>query len=121
MKRILSILASLCFSFPALAQGKTVFDGEFWQDQPLPGWETQVHDRIDLMGHITFTTQAPMPKCYYTKDAMYKASEKVTGIPYSGVNNYCGYVGKDISFFTFLSAVSNDQSNMYKVNYHLPP
>lgn len=120
MKKIFSI-AFLLLSFAAAAQRQTVYDGEFWQDQPLPGWEQETHDRIELMGKVTFTTQAPMAKCYHTKDAMFEAYEEVTGIPYSGVHDFCGYVGKDVSFHTFLSAVYNDRSSMYLVNYHLPP
>ena len=121
MKKIIAISTALLMVLPATAQRETSFDGQYWQDQPLPGWETQVRDRIELMGRIEWTTQAPMPKCYYVKEAMFDAYEDVTGIPYSGVHDFCGYVGKDVSFYTFLSAVYNDQSSMYKVNYHLPP
>lgn len=120
MKRLL-ILAALLLPLAAAAQRQTVYDGEYWQDQPLPGWETEVHDRIELMGNIKFKTMAPMAKCYYVKEAMYDEGEEITGIPYSGVHDFCGYVGKDVSFRTFLSAVYNEESSMYKVNYHLPP
>lgn len=108
-------------SLGAFAQRPTEFDGQYWQDLPLPGWETEVRDRIDLMANISWTTEAPMPKCFHTKDAMFEAGEERKGIPYSAVHDFCGYVGKDISFFTFLSAVNNPQSSMYKVNYHLQP
>ena len=74
------------------------------------------------MGHVKWTTQAPMPKCFHnTKDAMFEAGEERTGIPYSAVHDWCGYVGKDISYRTFLSAVNNPRSSMYLVNYHLQP
>ena len=121
MKKILLLSASILLAISASAQRKTEFDGEFWQDQPLPGWETEVFNRMELMGRIKWTTQAPMAKCYYVKEAMFDAYEEVSGIPYSGVHDFCGYVGKDVSFYTFLSAVYNDQSSMYKVNYHLQP
>lgn len=121
MKRILTIIAAVLVTATSFAQRQTVFDGEYWQDQPLPGWETAVRDRIELMANIEWTTKAPMPKCFHTKDAMFEEGEDRTGIPYSAVHDFCGYVGKDISFFTFLSAVNNVESNMYKVNYHLMP
>ena len=121
MKRLLSFLAALCLLAPAFAQRETVSDGELSWDEPLPGWETEVRDRIDLMGNIEWSTEAPMPKCFHTKDAMFEAGEVRRGIPYSAVHDFCGYVGKDISFYTFMSAVNNKYSSMYKVNYHLQP
>lgn len=121
MRKLLAILATLCLSASAFAQRQTAFDGELYWDEPLPGWETAVRDRIDLMANIEWTTEAPMPKCFHTKDAMFEAGENRRGIPYSAVHDFCGYVGKDISFFTFLSAVNNKYSSMYKVNYHLQP
>lgn len=121
MRKLLAILAALCLSASVFAQRQTTFDGELYWDEPLPGWETAVRDRIDLMANIEWTTEAPMPKCFHTKDAMFEQGEVRTGIPYSAVHDFCGYVGKDISFFTFMSAVNNKYSSMYKVNYHLQP
>ena len=121
MKRLLLLLSAALISFVAFAQRPTEFDGEYWQDLPLPGWETEVHDRIDLMANVEWTTEAPMPKCFHTKDAMFEAGETRKGVPYSAVHDFCGYVGRDISFYTFLSAVNNPRSSMYKVNYHLMP
>ena len=121
MKKAICILAILCLGFIANAQRQTVFDGEFWQDQPLPGWESEVRDRVELAGKVSFTAQAPMPKTFHKKDAMFEAGEEITGVPYSSVQRFCGIVGKDISFYTFLSAVDNPRSSMYLVNYHLPP
>lgn len=121
MKRLLLLLSAALLSFVAFAQRPAEYDGQYWQDLPLPGWETEVRDRIDLMANVAWTTEAPMPKCFHTKDAMFEAGEERTGVPYSAVHDFCGYVGKDISFFTFLSAVNNKYSSMYKVNYHLMP
>lgn len=120
MKRLL-ILTALLIPAVAGAQRNTVYDGEYWQDQPLPGWESETAARIDRMGHTTAETLAPMSKCYHVKEAMFDEGEEIKGIPYSGVHDFCGYVGKDISFYTYLSAMANPQSSMYLVNYHLPP
>lgn len=121
MKRISILLTTLCAALPLFAQKGAQFDGELWQDQPLPGWESETAARIDRMGHTTAETLAPMSKCYHVKEAMFEEGEEIQGIPYSGVHDFCGYVGKDISFYTYLSAMNNVQSSMYLVNYHLPP
>lgn len=121
MKRISIFLTTLCAALPLFAQKGAQFDGELRQDVPLQGWETEARDRLDLMAGISFTTLAPMPKTFHVKEAMFNAGERVVGIPYSSVQQFAGLVGKDISFYTFLSAVNNPQSNMYKVNYHKAP
>ena len=121
MKKTICILAILSLAFAANAQRQTVYDGEFYQDQPLPGWESEVKDRIERMGGTRAVTLAPMAKCYKVKEAMFEEGEEIQGIPYSGVHDFCGYVGKDISFYTYLSAMNNRYSSMYLVNYHLPP
>ena len=116
------IAGLLLISTLAFAQRPVVFDGKYWQDQPLPGWETEVHDRIELMANVTWTALAPIPKVWRgDMNATFGTGETWKGIPYSGVHRNCGYVGKDISFYTFLSAVNNRRSSIYSVNYHLPP
>ena len=121
MKKFLTLLAAALISAAAFSQRKSNFDGQYYQDVPSSDWELKVADRIELMGNIEWTTLAPMPKCFKVKEAMFEEGETRKGIPYSAVHDWCGYVGKDISFFTFLSAVNNRYGSMYSVNYHLEP
>lgn len=44
---------------------------------------------------------------------VYPAGQTYTGIPYSSVKELNKYVGQDVSFYTFMSAVNNPRSVLY--------
>lgn len=71
--------------------------------------EKLILERADQMGRIKWLTQNQMP----SQIRPIPAGSQKTGVPYSSVKEVGGYVGFDVSFYTFLSAVVNPRSVIY--------
>ena len=57
-----------------------------------------------------------MPKAS-TLSEYYSVGVQQTGAPYSNVSGENGFLGRDVSFYTFLSALANPKSKLYTVDY----
>lgn len=55
------------------------------------------------------------------KVGFYTAGKKYVGLPYSSVKEIDKYVGIEVSFHTFMTAVHNPRSAIYTENISLPP
>ena len=93
------------------------FDGTYYHDLPLEGWETETMARTNLMKDIQWTPISKLPKSDNTYGVYYPAGQLVTGIPYSNVSGTLGYLGRDVSFYTFLSSLRNPKGKMFTTDY----
>lgn len=92
---------------------ETMFDGTYYHDLPFEGWETETKLRADLMKDVKWTPLAPIQKSGTSKSDVFKTGTEYVGIPYSDGGPTMGFVGRDVSFHTFLSAVNNPKSYLY--------
>lgn len=65
--------------------------------------------RAHLIADIEWYALGDVPKL----DGFFAADHTYTGIPYSSVKELNKYVGQEVSFYTFLSAVKNPRSVLY--------
>lgn len=65
--------------------------------------------RAHQIADIKWTTLGDVPSLA----GVYPAGHTYTGIPYSSVKELNKYVGQDVSFYTFMSAVNNPRSVLY--------
>lgn len=70
------------------------------------------------MGMIEWT---PLREVVLNNGVMLDANKKVTGIPYSSVKELDKFVGQEVSFHTFMTAVHNPKSVLYTERVNLPP
>ena len=77
----------------------------------------QMRRRAETIGSIRWTPKREVSK----RTGVFPQSVEVTGIPYSSVKELDKFVGQEVSFFTFLSAVNNPRSVLYTENVGLPP
>ena len=69
------------------------------------------------MSNIQWTPLGTIPR----NSGSYSAGKTVTGIPYSSVKQLDKFVGFEVSFYTFMSAVNNPRSVLYTENVGKPP
>lgn len=55
----------------------------------------------------------PLSKLEYNNGRVYLPNNIVVGVPYSSVKETQTYIGQDISFYTFITALNNPQSLLY--------
>lgn len=79
--------------------------------------EKELHKRAEQMAEIQWTTLREMP----TQGGFYPQGKTVKGIPYSSVKEMEKFVGQYVSFYTFMTAVSNPKSVLYTENVIEPP
>ena len=85
-------------------------------------WQQEVRHRADMIADIQWTPLFKAPKSFYKrKDVWFDAGTTYTGLPYSAVELYNGFIGRDVSFYTFLSALHNPKSSIYTLDYRQPP
>lgn len=77
----------------------------------------QMRVRADIIGKIKWTPKGEVPK----RDGVFPPGVEVTGVPYSSVKELDKFIGQEVSFYTFLSAVNNPRSVLYIENVGLPP
>lgn len=85
-------------------------------------WQCECLSRADMMADVEWTPIYRIPKTYYSrKDVWFDAGVTKKGLPYSASGTEMGFVGRDVSFYTFLSAVHNPRSSIYTVDYRQAP
>lgn len=85
-------------------------------------WQKECLSRADMVADVQWTPLFRIPKTYYSrKDVWFEPGETKTGLPYSASGTEMGFVGRDVSFYTFLSAVHNPLSSIYTVDYRQAP
>lgn len=78
---------------------------------------SDVRKRVHQLMDIEWTPKSPMPSV----SSKFFPDVKVHGIPYSSVKELDKFVGFDVSFHTFMTAVNNPRSVLYTENVVLPP
>jgi hypothetical protein len=81
-------------------------------------WEAVVIKRAEQQAYIKWMPLKNMPRL---GDTFYVAGETFRGLPYSSVKELDKFVGLEVSFHTFLSAVNNPRSVLYTENVSKPP
>lgn len=76
-----------------------------------------VQKRAELIACLQWTPINDVP----SNLGVYNAGCTYTGVPYSSTKKINKYVGLDVSFYTFLSAVHNPLSVLYTENINRPP
>lgn len=105
--------AASCGKEPAATTGN--------HDTP-DAWQKGVRSRADMMNSLTWTPIYKVPKSFYgRKDVWFEAGTTFKGVPYSTVDSYGGFIGRDVSFYTFLSAIHNPKSAIYTLDYRQEP
>ena len=85
-------------------------------------WQKECLARADMEADVQWTPLSRIPKTFYKlKDVWFETGETKTGLPYSASGTEMGFVGRDVSFYTFLSAVHNPLSSVYTVDYRQAP
>lgn len=96
---------------------------------PLEDVMNEVHDtprsigvmmtlrRAQQVANLTWSPLASVP----TNNSMYYAGAVVSGLPYSSVKELDKFVGCEVSFHTFMTAVNNPRSVLYTENVANPP
>ena len=76
-----------------------------------------LHKRAEQIAEIQWTPSREMP----TQGGFYQEGKTIKGIPYSSVKEMEKFVGQYVSFYTFMTAVSNPKSVLYTENVKEPP
>lgn len=87
-------------------------------DVPLNKSVSNALKRAEKMVKIQWLPLRPVPNILGT---FYPKGHMVSGIPYSSGKELCTFVGQDVSFYTFLSAVNNPYSYLYTQDLSRPP
>ncbi len=79
----------------------------------------EMRKRAKAIGNIKWTPKGVIPN----NNGVFTKGVEFTGIPYSSVKEKDKFIGQDVSFYTFLSAVNNPRSVLYtedvrKLPYH---
>ena len=77
----------------------------------------QLRRRAEIIGNIKWIPKGDVPK----RNGFFPQGVEVTGMLYSSVKELDKFVGQEVSFYTFLSAVNNPRSVLYSENVGQPP
>ena len=77
----------------------------------------EMRKRAELIGSISWIPQCDVPK----RNGIFPKGIEVKGIPYSSVKELDKFVGQEVSFYTFLTAVNNPKSVLYTENVGIQP
>ena len=105
----LGIAAFICFAHDS--------DSTLVEDIPSPGARNAIKKAYQ-MTDICFT---PMANFVANPTKTYHKGEKCKGLVYSSVKETHTYVGMDVSFHTFMTALHNPKSVIYTENVSKPP
>lgn len=70
--------------------------------------------RLKQFADVKWTTVAPMPYIKNGRRDVIPTGTEVTGLPYSSTRSVDKYIGNNLSLYTFMSAVNNPRSVLYK-------
>ena len=93
-------------------------------DRNHPAYEAGVRNAIDkarLMAEIRWKALAPVPSTIMTSYRWDYPQGGTYHIPYSSVKELDMFVGRNVSFYTFLSAAANERSVLYTEDVSLAP
>lgn len=112
----------MCFSICCTRIEKDVIKNneqtELFHDEPDCESISAVLKRAGNMVNIKWMPINPVPNILGT---YYPKGRLIVGLPYSSGQELCTFVGQDVSFYTFLSAVNNPYSYLYTQDLSLPP
>ncbi|MEE3484082.1 MAG: hypothetical protein VZQ98_07170 [Bacteroidales bacterium] len=94
-------------------------DYESSQKGESVGGKTAVLQRAKKISTITWTPLAPIYS--HKLNGYFEANHSYVGVPYSSVKQLDKFVGQEVSFETFLSAVNNPYSVLYTENMGASP
>lgn len=103
-----------CLTFPGLPMS----DGLI-HDEPENQGVSNALAKARMVAGVEWTPINDVPSVY--SSSPYLAGGHFLGLPYSLTQKVNGYVGLDVSFYTFLTALHNPRSVMYTENLDLPP
>ena len=75
-------------------------------------------NKARLVAEVVWTPLKPIPSCY---ESPYMVGIVRQGLPYSLAQKVNGYVGMDVSFYSFVTAVNNPRSVMYTEDLRRSP
>ena len=104
-----------CLTFPGVS-----FTDSLIHDLPEHRGVENALAKARLVAGIEWNPLCDVPSVY-SSSPYYKAGDNRMGIPYSLAQKVNGYVGLDVSFYTFMTALHNPRSVMYTENLKLPP
>jgi len=117
MRRLYTILSFLLFSVQ-VCYSQIVNERKEWvEDVPSQGALNAIMKAYQ-MTDIEFTTQGSF---HANPGKDYNAEEKVKGLIYSSVKETNSFVGMDVSFHTFMTAIHNPRSVIYTEDVSKPP
>ena len=94
-------------------------DYEFIQNEESVGGKAAVLQRAKRISSIAWTPLAPIYS--HKLNGYFEANRSYEGIPYSSVKQLDKFVGLEVSFETFISAVNNPYSVLYTENVGASP
>lgn len=111
------VLACLCLGFVALFCCAQESNVNLIDDVPSPGALNAIK-RAYQMTDLCFT---PLDSFVANPTKTYYMGQKCQGLVYSSVKEMHTFVGVDVSFHTFMTALHNPRSVMYTENVSKPP
>ena len=94
-----------------------IYGGDLVEDIPSQGAKNAIM-RAYQMTDLVFT---PLHSFYANPDMSYQKGKKYQGLVYSSVKETHTFVGMDVSFHTFMTALHNPKSVMYTENVSKSP
>lgn len=117
MRRVYTILLVLIAPVLACCCQNAADKKEWVEDVPSPGAWNAIR-RAYQMTDLEFTT---LDSIHANSAKTYQAGEKAKGLIYSSVKETHTFVGMDVSFHTFMTALHNPRSVIYTVDVSKPP
>ena len=118
MKQVLTCIYSLVMTITLSACEKydlwdEAVDGETYNQIDI----NSVQKRAQQIARIKWKPLGAIPN----NNGSYAAGQMVTGMPYSSVKELDKFIGYDVSFHTFMTAVNNPRSVLYTENVGKAP
>lgn len=94
-----------------------LLDDGLYHDVPKNIGVQNTINRAKQFANICWTPKGKIPRF----GGHYKKGEVIVGAPYSSGKELCTFIGQDVSFYSFLSAVYNPYSYLYTEDTSKPP
>lgn len=107
-------------SLSQIMRNNRLLPSDNWiHDEPANQGVVNALEKASLVAGVEWVPMNPVPSVY--SDNPYPVDVVRQGLPYSLAQKVNGYVGLDVSFYTFLTALANPRSVIYTENLKLPP
>ena len=103
---------------PAMNKRALLTRDDWIHDIPANQGVVNALEKASLIAGLEWVPINPVPSVYNNP---YPVDVVRHGLPYSLAQKVNGYVGLDVSFYTFLTALANPRSVIYTENLKLPP